>query len=171
MGTDGTWTLAALDAAPAERLGAVLRDCCSSPAWVRAMSARRPFGHRAALLAASDEVFAHLTGTDVEAALAGHPRIGDRAMRDGTDARWSRHEQRSVTEGGAGLQVRLREGNQAYEQRFGRVFLIRADGRSAQDMLEELTRRLGNDDEAEATEVKEQLRQITRLRLERLLST
>ena len=60
----------------------------------------------------------------------------------------------------------LREGNIAYEQRFDRVFLIRAAGRSPQEMLAELQRRLTNDDDAEVAEVREQLRQITRLRLE-----
>ena len=37
-------------------------------------------------------------------------------------------------------------------------------------MITELTRRLDQDDETERAEVREQLRQITRLRLERALS-
>ena len=47
---------------------------------------------------------------------------------------------------------RLAEGNRAYEERFDRVFLIRAAGRSAPEILEELERRLGNDDAAERAE-------------------
>ena len=67
------------------------------------------------------------------------------------------------------VRTALLEGNRAYEQRFDHVFLIRAAGRSPAEMLAELRRRLGNDPETEQREVAEQLRQITRLRLERSL--
>jgi len=56
------------------------------------------------------------------------------------------------------------------EQRFGHVFLIRAAGRSAEEMSAELHRRLANDECSERAEVTEQLAQITRLRLEKLLA-
>ena len=57
-------------------------------------------------------------------------------------------------------------GNRAYEERFDRVFLIRAAGRGAGEILAELERRLGNDDATERAETLEQLRQIALLRLE-----
>ncbi len=63
----------------------------------------------------------------------------------------------------------LLEGNRAYEERFDHVFLIRASGRSPQEMLAELRRRLGNDDAAERAEVTEQLAQITALRVRQLV--
>jgi 2-oxo-4-hydroxy-4-carboxy-5-ureidoimidazoline decarboxylase len=74
--------------------------------------------------------------------------------------------------GTAGDDVRaaLAEGNRAYEERFGHVFLIRAAGRSPQEMLAELRRRLANDAAAERTEVTEQLAQITGLRVKELVS-
>ena len=59
----------------------------------------------------------------------------------------------------------IADGNAAYEERFGRVFLIRAAGRGPDEMLAELTRRLGNDDDTEAAEALDQLRQIALLRL------
>ena len=59
----------------------------------------------------------------------------------------------------------LVEGNRAYEERFGHVFLIRAAGRSPEEMLGELRRRLGNDEETERRETTEQLAQITALRV------
>ena len=61
-------------------------------------------------------------------------------------------------------------GNAAYERRFGHVFLIRAAGRSAEEMAAELDRRLANDDAHERAEVTEQLAQITRLRVQSLLA-
>ena len=55
----------------------------------------------------------------------------------------------------------LRTRNEEYERRFGHVFLIRAAGRSAEEMVTELDRRLGNDPTRERAEVTEQLAQIT----------
>jgi len=63
------------------------------------------------------------------------------------------------------LQQAMQQGNQAYEARFGRVFLIRAKGRSGEQMLAELQRRLQNSDPAEQQEALDQLREITLLRL------
>ena len=65
----------------------------------------------------------------------------------------------------------LIDGNRAYEERFGHVFLVRAAGRSPQEMLAELRRRLGNDEDAERAEVTEQLAQITGLRVRGLVSS
>ena len=62
-------------------------------------------------------------------------------------------------------------GNAEYEKRFGHVFLICATGKSAGEMLGQLRVRLKNDRGMElANAAKEQAR-ITRLRLERWLTT
>ena len=66
----------------------------------------------------------------------------------------------------AATKAAIRAGNEAYEQRFGRVFLIRAAGRSASEVLDQLTARLDNDPEAETAVVAGQLREIALLRLE-----
>ena len=50
------------------------------------------------------------------------------------------------------------------------MFLIRAAGRSPEEMLAELRRRLDNDAEAERAEATEQLAQITGLRVRGLVS-
>ena len=72
--------------------------------------------------------------------------------------------------GGADDETRaaLLDGNRAYEERFDHVFLIRASGRSPEEMLAELRRRLDNDEESERAEVTEQLAQITGLRVKGL---
>ena len=72
-----------------------------------------------------------------------------------------------MAEGGA--QEALAAGNRRYEERFGRVFLVCATGKSAGEMLGILERRLGNDEQAEWLEAGEQQRQITRLRLRKWL--
>jgi 2-oxo-4-hydroxy-4-carboxy--5-ureidoimidazoline (OHCU) decarboxylase len=63
----------------------------------------------------------------------------------------------------------LEAGNQEYEGRFGHVFLINATGKSAEEMLEAQRERLRNDADAELAEAAEQQRQITRIRLEKLV--
>jgi 2-oxo-4-hydroxy-4-carboxy-5-ureidoimidazoline decarboxylase len=70
----------------------------------------------------------------------------------------------------ADLRAAMAEGNRAYEERFDQVFLIRAAGRSPEEMLGELRRRLGNSPAEERAEVTEQLAQITGLRVRQLLA-
>ena len=66
---------------------------------------------------------------EVAAALAAHPRIGERAAGDSAEAASSRREQSAVTRAGDEVKQALADGNRAYERRFGHVFLIRAAGR------------------------------------------
>lgn len=63
----------------------------------------------------------------------------------------------------------LARGNAEYEQRFGRIFLLCAPGKSAGEMLDILRVRMGNDVETELREAAEQQRQITQLRLRKWL--
>lgn len=159
-------TVGSINAMTDEQATAWLEQLCSSPRWAAAVAQGRPYADAAALLAGSDAAFGALGAPDIDAALAGHPRIGDRVDGAGRSADLSRSEQSAMGTADDEVREQLRVGNLAYERRFDRVFLIRAAGRSPQEMLAELRRRLSLDDQAEAKEVREQLRQITRLRLE-----
>jgi 2-oxo-4-hydroxy-4-carboxy-5-ureidoimidazoline decarboxylase len=156
--------------APDDEVDRLLRACCASTTWVRRVRGGRPYATREQLADAAERACRELSPGDVDEALAAHPRIGDRAQGEGTEARWSRSEQASVSDTDARTRERLREGNVAYESRFDRVFLVRAAGRTPEQMLAELERRLAHDPETEQSEVVEQLAQITRLRVERLLA-
>jgi 2-oxo-4-hydroxy-4-carboxy-5-ureidoimidazoline decarboxylase len=158
-----------LNSAPAAEAAERLRGCNASQRWIDAVLAGLPYRDAASLLAAADDAARALDWSDVQKAIDSHPRIGDRPSDDSTESAWSRQEQASVGVSGLETQQALHEGNMAYEKRFGHVFLIRAAGRSAEEMLSELRRRLNNDEITERAEVTEQLAQITRLRLERLL--
>jgi OHCU decarboxylase len=68
------------------------------------------------------------------------------------------------------VKAALAEGNAAYEERFGYIFLIRAAGRSAEQMLAELRRRMDNDVETELRAAAGQQQEITELRLRRLVA-
>ena len=103
-----------------------------------------------------------LTDDELEQALARHPRIGERADAARHDAAHSTREQAGVDRDDADVAAALAEGNRAYEERFDRVFIIRAAGRDAPEILSELRRRLDNTDEAERAETVDQLMQIAR---------
>lgn len=143
-----------------------LTPLCSSRRWATRLAGGRPYADPAALAEASDALFADLAESDVDEALSGHPRIGERAEGSGKEASLSRAEQSSMQDADQAIATKILHGNQQYEEKFDRVFLIRAAGRTPESMLSELNRRLGNDAATELTEVREQLRQITRLRLE-----
>ena len=162
-----TSRLDAVNEASGERAAELLTACNASPDWIAQMLAHRPYPDIASLLSTGERVARALPWAEVRRALDAHPRIGERARGDSTEAEWSRREQSSVATSDAGTQEELRRGNEAYEQRFGHVFLVRADGRSPEEMVAELHRRLGNDEVRERAEVTDQLAQITRLRLEK----
>jgi len=161
--------LAWFNALPPGQAERELLVCCAAPGWAAAVAAGRPYADLDRLCAASDAAFADLDSADVDIALAAHPRIGERAEGAGRETAWSRQEQSGTRGADDALQHELRQANLAYERRFGHVFLIRATGRSAAEMLAECRRRLANDPATERREVLGQLRAITRLRLEKLL--
>jgi 2-oxo-4-hydroxy-4-carboxy-5-ureidoimidazoline decarboxylase len=135
------------------------------PHWVDDIVAGRPYASLDALTARAATLADDWSVADLDAALARHPRIGQRPVGAGAEASASRREQASMTDADAGVTAAIAAGNTAYEQRFGRVFLIRAAGRTPEQILAELRRRLGNTDESEAAEALTQLAEIAILRL------
>lgn len=158
-------TIEELNAEPADRIAERLRACNAAPRFVAELLAGRPYPDGAALAARAGAVARALPWDDVLAALAAHPRIGDRVEENSAEAAASRREQSSMADADPALRAALLDGNRAYEQRFDHVFLIRAAGRTPGEMLAELRRRLANDEETERAEVTEQLAQITELRV------
>jgi len=158
------WGTRWLDVLLREQAETVLRACCASTAWVAGMTARRPFGDFGALTAAADDVWRDLGAADRLEAFAAHPRIGDRE-----GSAWSKQEQSAAAGAGGDTPTRLAAGNRVYEERFGHVFLICATGRSAEEMLADLDRRLGNDPDTELRVAAEEQRKVTRIRLEKLV--
>jgi 2-oxo-4-hydroxy-4-carboxy-5-ureidoimidazoline decarboxylase len=161
-------TLDELNVAPAERLLPRLLACADVPRWAETVSAGRPYADEQALLETADEAARELTRDEVDRALAAHPRIGERARRQGTEAAWSRDEQAGVSPDEA-TRAALLEANHAYEERFGRVFLVCATGLSGPEVLAALRARLAHDETTEDTVVADELRKIALLRLRKVL--
>lgn len=157
--------LAEFNALPAAEAARAIGVWAAIPAWTDAVAAGRPYASVDALAATARAAAEEWTREDLDAALAHHPRIGERAAGGGAEAAASRREQASMSTAADDVTAAIAAGNAAYEERFGRVFLIRAAGRSPAEMLAELERRLGNDDETEAAEALQQLAEIALLRL------
>jgi len=147
---------------------AVVKPALDITRWIDAIVDSRPYASVDALSAAALEAAAPLTEAELDGALAHHPRIGAKVDGTSAEAAHSRREQPSVDDVTAAA---LAEGNRAYEERFDRVFLIRAAGRSAQDILALLRERLDSTDEQELAVVDQQLREIAALRLAAAIET
>lgn len=148
-----------------------LLACCASQGWAQQVSDGRPYPDAAALVAAGDAALDRLGWAAVREALAAHPRIGERSAGTGQDARWSRDEQAGAATATTTVTAELADANAAYELRFGHVFLVRAAGRTAEEMLAEARRRLGNDAATERAETTRELREIVALRLRKLAAS
>ncbi len=149
---------------------AALATCLHAGDWVRAVESGRPYATVDSLSTRAMAAARGLSRSGLTEALSAHPRIGDRPGGGGIAAAFSRAEQSGVDDDAA-TQAALQVANVAYEARFGHVFLIRAAGRDAREILDAARSRLANTDEAEAVEVREQLGQIAVLRLERVLGS
>ena len=155
---------------PAEQAQSEVLPCNGSQRWARELTQRRPFANVADLLRAADAVWAGLDERDWDEAFASHPRLGEQRAQAATAASlaWSAREQSELGEEGE-IRQALAEGNQLYEQHFGRIFLACATGKSAAELLALLRTRLGNDPATERLVAAEQQRRITQLRLRRWL--
>jgi 2-oxo-4-hydroxy-4-carboxy-5-ureidoimidazoline decarboxylase len=151
----------ALDEASAAR---ELRRCCGSTRWVDSMTRGRPFPNAAAMIDFGDAVWASLESADWLEAFAAHPRIGE-----STASGWEAQEQAGSRSADREAKARLLAGNQQYEARFGYIFIVCATGKSIDTMMETLERRLQNEPRKELQIAAEEQRQITRLRLGKLL--
>jgi 2-oxo-4-hydroxy-4-carboxy-5-ureidoimidazoline decarboxylase len=148
--------------------------CCGSQAWAEALTAKRPLTNEAELIAASNAIWLSLPETAWQQAFDSHPRIGQKhAQTHATEEslRWSAQEQRTALSTDATAKLALEEANRSYEQRFGRIFIVCASGKSAFEILSILETRMDNDLQTELLEAAEQQRQITQLRLHRWLES
>jgi OHCU decarboxylase len=159
--------LRGLNALPREAAVAQFLSICSSRAWAEAMTDSRPFADVDQLQRVAETVWLGLGPDDWLEALEGHPRIGERG---GAAEEHSRREQAGMDQASFSVRAAIAAGNRQYEERFGHVFLIAAAGRGPEEILGELTRRLGNSPEEEVRVAAEEHRRITRLRLDRMFA-
>ena len=165
-------TIEELNRMPAEEARAVLTRCCGSTAWVERMVARRPFVNLNHIVGIAAAIWMSLTPDDWREAFTHHPRIGDLESlqrRFAGTADLASREQAAVAAASRATLEALAEGNRAYEEKFGYIFILFASGRSADEMLAALRRRIVNDPETEIRNAAKEQMKIMRLRLDKML--
>jgi OHCU decarboxylase len=164
-------TLEEFNALPVVRAEQTLLDCCGSTRWASRMAELRPFMSVSSLREAADSIWQDLEPADWLEAFSRHPQIGEKAATGSESSRqWAEGEQTGARIATGNVTAKLAQGNQAYREKFGYIFIVCATGKSAEEMLALLERRLQNDSGHELSIAAEQQRLITRLRLEKLLT-
>ncbi len=153
---------------PASEAAALVRACADADRWVDAVVDGRPYADVDTLVATAERLTAEWTADEVEQALSHHPRIGERPT--GAGASTSAREQAGVDPADAALAEELRAGNAAYEEKFGRIYLVRAKGRTGPELLSLLQKRLAHDPTTEYDVMVDELREIAVLRVKALFT-
>jgi hydroxyisourate hydrolase len=163
--------LDAFNALDAESASAELRRCCGCTRWVESMTRARPFPNADAMADIADAVWLSLGSADWLEAFAAHPRIGEAKppAPGGSAPSWEEQEQSSTRSATEKVKERLAARNHQYEARFGYIFIVCATGKTAEQMLALIEDRLQNDSQEELRIAVEEQRQITRLRIGKLL--
>jgi 2-oxo-4-hydroxy-4-carboxy-5-ureidoimidazoline decarboxylase len=148
--------------------------CCGSHAWASALASKRPIANEATLIKISSSIWFSLPEEAWQEAFNSHPRIGQnhaqtRATKE--SLRWSAQEQRMAVSDNDTTKLALEEANRRYEQKFKRIFIVCANGKTSSEMLTILEARIHNNTATELREATEQQRQITELRLHRWLES
>lgn len=166
-------TLHEFNTLPEQELKAVLFNCCGSTIWVNKMLSLFPFDDLIELLNDADEKWSECSETDWLEAFTHHPKIGDISSlkkKFAATAQWAEGEQSGATDASDKIIEALAKGNEAYENKFGFIFIVCATGKSATEMLDILNSRLPNDKQTELIIAAEEQSKITKLRLQKLLA-
>ena len=165
-------TAETLNTLPRGEAEAQLRNCCAAETWVEGMLEGLPYHDQSALITQSRDLWPKLTEQDWLQAFSAHPKIGDinslRAKYASTRAMAS-GEQAGARQAPEEVLQRLKAGNDAYQEKFGFIFIVCATGKSAEEMLELLESRLTQTRAQEIATAAAEQAKITELRLEKLL--
>lgn len=167
-------TLPEFNNAPAHIAESLLEQCNASAGWYSQVSAKRPFASKEQLIDIAENIWQNLEEKDTLQAFEAHPMIGDveslRKKYANTKALASGEQSGTATATDQVL-LHLAKANQEYLEKFGFIFIVFATGKSALEMLQILTARLGNTREEEIKNAAEEQWKITLLRIEKLLSS
>ena len=136
------------------------------------MVSGRPYSSAEALRSAADQNWQGLDESDYLQAFDGHPKIGDVGSlktKYANTKELAAGEQSSVNVASDDTIRALADGNSAYEDKFGFIFIVCATGKSAAQMTALLQARLPNERNQELINAAEEQRKIFQIRLEKLL--
>ncbi len=142
-----------------------LTACLAVPRWVDDVVARAPFASLLELMDVAAAAATPLSAEEVGQALA-QERARGQVPGQGIAA--AQAAGAADPSDDPALSRALTEGLRAYEERFGRVFLLRTAGRDRPTVLAELRRRLLLEEPADTAVVTDELRDLALLRIPQL---
>lgn len=148
-----------------------LLQCCGSKRWAENVANARPYASLETLITNANNTWWALDREDWLEAFRSHPKIGEKkaaAPVSDQSRQWSGQEQAGVATASRETADALAALNWAYEQKFGFIFIICATGRSTEEVLDSLKKRLENDTETELPIAAAEQSKITELRLKKL---
>lgn len=165
-------TLQALNTLPKGAIENALFQCCGSKRWVAAMLGHFPFQTEHHLFEAASKEWRKLEEKDVLEAFSHHPKIGDLdslKKKFASTANLALSEQGQVSSASTDVLQRLAILNERYWQKFSFIFIICATGKTAEQMLNAIEKRVSNSRSEEISIAATEQEKITKLRLEKLL--
>lgn len=150
-----------------------LGKCCGSRSWINKMTEVFPVMDYDELADRADEKWAECKEEDWLEAFTHHPKIGDiNSLKEkfASTAQWASGEQSGMQNADDNILHALADANEAYEKKFGFIFIVCATGKSASQMLELLEMRMKNERDYELRVAAAEQAKITKLRLEKLIS-
>ncbi|MGZ3455847.1 MAG: 2-oxo-4-hydroxy-4-carboxy-5-ureidoimidazoline decarboxylase [Polyangiales bacterium] len=129
-----------------------------------------PFSDEESLMGRADAIWWSLDRKDWDEAFSAHPRIGSKKdVEKKPEKSWSSREQAGAAAANDDTLAALAQANADYEARFGRIYIVCATGKTADEMLAIAKERMSNDPDTELRRAVEEQRRITDLRLEKLV--
>jgi allantoicase len=162
--------LAGFNAIEANAARDALTACCGCTSWAGAVCDARPYADVASLMKYADSTWRERDRDGWLEAFAAHPKIGAKKVTDDRFGAWSKQEQSGVAAAADTTLAELAAINERYFDKFGYIFIVCATGKSAAEMLDLATARIGNDADQEIAIAAEEQRKITRIRLAKMLS-
>ena len=151
-----------------------LFSCCGSNIWVNKMLEHCPYATNLELEKIAADEFRKCAEDDWLEAFSHHAKLGKRKSTSESDkkelSKWEKQEQKGTAEASDTILSELEKANEAYENKFGFIYLLCATGKTADYMLKNLSQRLSNDRNKEMQIAMEEQNKITKLRLQKLLS-
>ena len=147
-------------------------SCCGSAHWADRMAEERPFASQEELLTCAEKTWWSLKETDWLEAFRSHPKIGEQKAAGKVSIasqKWSQQEQSGLSDAALDTRRELAHLNQEYEQRFGYIYIVCATGKSPEQMLSNLKRRMDNAPAEELRVAAAEQAKITKLRLKKLV--
>jgi 2-oxo-4-hydroxy-4-carboxy-5-ureidoimidazoline decarboxylase len=146
--------------------------CCGCTNWSIKLVENRPFASKEDLKVTSDTIWNAGSESDWKEAFTHHPKIGDVSslQKKFATKEWASKEQSGVGVASPEVLNELATGNSEYEKKFGYIFIVCATGKSADEMLQLLKKRLPNSPDTELKIAAGEQNKITHLRIDKLFS-